>query len=217
MNKKKAIIWVSITVVLIVLSIVGMLIYRNNQTDNIVVGENNINQIAENMEIQNTITEEDIIENEIESIDNKDAIVEENQIEEKTTETTTTQSVQEKKQQKKSTTTSSGSGSILTSQTTSSNNSKSTIVSQPHTSAVQQQETTKSFETQNTTQTKQETAYWCIDGGTHHIAGDGVDEHGYYTTWEQADAAAKDYMNKNSLYHYKVDSCACGLYYFQAK
>ena len=33
----------------------------------------------------------------------------------------------------------------------------------------------------------------------------------------QADAAAKDYMNKNSLYHYKVDSCACGLYYFQAK
>ena len=217
MSKKKAIIWVSITVVLIVLSIVGMLIYRNNQTDNIVVWENNINQIAENMEIQNTITEENIIENEIESIDNKDAIVEENQIEEKTTETTTTQSVQEKKQQKKSTTTSSGSGSILTSQTTSSNNSKSTIVSQPHTSAVQQQETTKSFETQNTTQTKQETAYWCIDGGTHHIAGDGVDEHGYYTTWEQADAAAKDYMNKNSLYHYKVDSCACGLYYFQAK
>ena len=70
MNKKKAIIWVSITVVLIVLSIVGMLIYRNNQTDNIVVGENNINQIAENMEIQNTITEENIIENEIESIDN---------------------------------------------------------------------------------------------------------------------------------------------------
>ena len=54
-------------------------------------------------------------------------------------------------------------------------------------------------------------------GGTHHIAGDGVDEYGYYTTWEQADAAAKDYMNKNSLYHYKVDSCACGVYYFQAK
>ena len=154
---------------------------------------------------------------EIESIDNADVIVEKNQIEEQTTETTTTQSVQEKTQQKKSTTTSSSSGSKSTSKTKSSNNSKSTTVSQAQTSAVQQQETTKSVETQNTTQTKQETAYWCIDGGTHHIAGDGVDEHGYYTTWEQADAAAKDYMNKNSLYHYKVDSCACGLYYFQAK
>ena len=39
----------------------------------------------------------------------------------------------------------------------------------------------------------------------------------YGCTFACADAAAKDYMNKNSLYHYKVDSCACGLYYFQAK
>lgn len=228
MNKNKKVIILIVILVIIALGITGIFIYKNRSIDNIVIGESNRNQMQDNneqeniidnanIEIENTIAEENSINNKIENTNNEENITENKKIEEQTEEIT--QSKTEQTQQKKNTTTSSSSKNKSTSQTTNSQNNKSTTANQPQTSVTQKEETSKSNEQQNTntTSTKKETAYWCIDGGTHHIAGDGNDEHGYYKTWEQADAAAKEFMNKNSLYHYKVNSCACGLYYFQAR
>lgn len=58
--------------------------------------------------------------------------------------------------------------------------------------------------------------YWCVDGGSHHIAGDGANEHGYYKTWDSANEAFKQYTKDWDSCHYKIDVCACGLYYFWA-
>jgi len=69
----------------------------------------------------------------------------------------------------------------------------------------------------NNTQTSQSNvAYWCVDGGSHHIAGDGPNEHGYYKTWDSANQAFKEYTKDWDSCNYKVDVCACGLYYFWA-
>lgn len=31
--------------------------------------------------------------------------------------------------------------------------------------------------------------YWCVSGGSHHVYGDGADEHGYYNSWGEAEQA----------------------------
>lgn len=62
---------------------------------------------------------------------------------------------------------------------------------------------------------QQNTPYWCVDGGTHHIEGDEPNEHGYYSSWDEAYRAYEDYTKDwTSFYNYKIDSCACGQYYF---
>lgn len=58
--------------------------------------------------------------------------------------------------------------------------------------------------------------YWCIAGGSHHVAGDGENEHGYYTSWNEAYNAFLNYTADWSSSQYKVDCCSCGLYYFWA-
>ena len=65
-------------------------------------------------------------------------------------------------------------------------------------------------------QQEPETAYWCIEGGTHHIAGDGANEHGYYSSWDSAYQAFEEYTKDWASCQYKIDQCACGKYYFWA-
>ncbi len=47
-----------------------------------------------------------------------------------------------------------------------------------------------------------------------HIYGDGANEHGYYKTWDEAFKAYEDYTKGWDSTQFKVDQCACGLYYF---
>lgn len=58
--------------------------------------------------------------------------------------------------------------------------------------------------------------YWCVGGGSHHVAGDGQNEHGYYNTWDEAYNAFLNYTANWSSSQYKVSCCSCGLYYFWA-
>lgn len=64
------------------------------------------------------------------------------------------------------------------------------------------------------TQQKQEEKIYCVDGGKIHIYGDGANEHGYYKTWEEAFNAYEEYTKGWESTQFKIDQCACGLYYF---
>lgn len=66
-------------------------------------------------------------------------------------------------------------------------------------------------------ETTTNTAYWCVEGGSHHLAGDGANEHGYYNSWDSAYQAFKEYTKNWDSCQYKVDVCACGKYYFWAE
>ena len=61
---------------------------------------------------------------------------------------------------------------------------------------------------------KYEEKIYCVDGGKVHIYGDGANEHGYYKTWDEAFKAYEDYTKGWESTQFKVDQCACGLYYF---
>ena len=61
---------------------------------------------------------------------------------------------------------------------------------------------------------KQEEKIYCVDGGKVHIYGDGANEHGYYKTWDEAFKAYEEYTKGWESTQFKVDQCACGLYYF---
>ena len=61
---------------------------------------------------------------------------------------------------------------------------------------------------------KYEEKIYCVDGGKTHIYGDGANEHGYYKTWDEAFKAYEDYTKGWDSTQFKVDQCACGLYYF---
>lgn len=78
-------------------------------------------------------------------------------------------------------------------------------------SSTQQQTNNNNNQTQQTS-----TPYWCVEGGSHHIAGDGANEHGYYNSWNAANQAFKEYTKNWDSCQYKVDVCACGKYYFWA-
>ena len=58
--------------------------------------------------------------------------------------------------------------------------------------------------------------YWCIAGGSHHVAGDAENEHGYYNTWDEAYNAFLKHTANWSSSQYKVSCCSCGLFYFWA-
>ena len=59
----------------------------------------------------------------------------------------------------------------------------------------------------------------CLKGGTEHIDGSGPYEHGYYTTYDEAKQACKDYLaTMTTGGNYRVDRCICGkVYYFYCK
>lgn len=58
--------------------------------------------------------------------------------------------------------------------------------------------------------------YWCVDGGNHHVLGDGANECGYFSSWAEADNACKSYTQDWQSIQYKIGQCSCGLYYFWA-
>lgn len=64
--------------------------------------------------------------------------------------------------------------------------------------------------------TESDLLYWCVEGGNHHVAGDGVNEHGYYSSWDAAYQAFENYTQDWDSVQFKVGQCACGKYYFWA-
>lgn len=58
--------------------------------------------------------------------------------------------------------------------------------------------------------------YWCVSGGSHHVFGDGADEHGYYNSWGETEQAFQSYTAGWTSLQYKIQQCACGQYYFWA-
>ncbi len=80
---------------------------------------------------------------------------------------------------------------------------------------VQKAETQTEEET-STTPTKSDLSYWCAEGGSHHVAGDGTNEHGYYNTWDEAYTAFENYTKGWASVQYKISQCACGKFYFWA-
>lgn len=78
-----------------------------------------------------------------------------------------------------------------------------------------QEEQVKQVEPPKTeSKAKQEEKIYCVDGGKVHIYGDGANEHGYYKTWDEAFKAYEEYTKGWESTQFKVDQCACGLYYF---
>lgn len=64
--------------------------------------------------------------------------------------------------------------------------------------------------------TESDLEYWCVGGGCNHVSGSDANEHGYYSTWEEANQAFECYTAGWSSVQYKINQCACGLYYFWA-
>ena len=64
--------------------------------------------------------------------------------------------------------------------------------------------------------TPSDLGYWCAEGGTHHVAGDGANEHGYYSSWNEAQNAFENYTKGWPSVQYKISQCLCGKYYFWA-
>lgn len=67
----------------------------------------------------------------------------------------------------------------------------------------------------------QDKPYWCSDGGPHHIHTLGKYDHGWYSTWDEAEKAL--YKKMDSDYsatgmgsgNYKIDQCnGCNKYYY---
>ena len=78
------------------------------------------------------------------------------------------------------------------------------------------EETTKE-ETQVTkTLTESDLEFWCVAGGENHVAGDRENEHGYYSTWDEAYKAFEDYTKDWVSVQFKISQCSCGLFYFWA-
>lgn len=79
-----------------------------------------------------------------------------------------------------------------------------------------QETETKTEEKTSTTPTKSDLSYWCAEGGSHHVAGDGTNEHGYYDAWDDAHTAFENYTKGWASVQYKISQCACGKFYFWA-
>lgn len=89
------------------------------------------------------------------------------------------------------------------------NNNKQEIIEEQKTNAIQPESKPKEL-------TPEDLEYWCVAGGSHHVAGDGENEHGYYNTWDEAYNAFLNHTAAWSSSQYKVSCCSCGLYYFWA-
>lgn len=174
----------------------------NNVQDNkIVTADENLiaNEIA--------ITQEEQIEEELKQEQNEN-------VTENTEEQENTNTVKEKTEvQKEIPKTNSSQSTSTTKKETSKNTQDETIVRQETTSV----EETPKEETQVTkTPTESDLEYWCVAGGEHHVAGDGQNEHGYYSTWDEAYKAFENYTKGWASVQFKISQCSCGLFYFWA-
>lgn len=210
MKKKKIIVTTILLGVSIILIALSVYATTSNKTQKIAYTNEDV-AYENDEEIDLQEENENIIDDEIENTDNE--ITVEQPVEE-IAETVTAQPVQE---QKKTTTQSSAIKS--SSQTTASKSSQTTTVIQPQTSTAiqEQQKQTQSQLTQSSQPVQEKkTPFWCVDGGTHHILGDGANEHGYYKTWDKAFSAYEEYTTGWESTQFKVAQCDCGLYYFWA-
>lgn len=196
------------------------------------IGVNYVKTTRDEVEIENTIASEEkatgnevlkVSENEVEQED-KEQVIENIEIEENqsTEETKQAEQKNEEVPVTKETQT-----STITQTETSSKNQQAITQTQEQTKSVAEtskqetQTTTQTQSTQEATQTENaytesDLEYWCVSGGSHHIAGDGANEHGYYSSWDEANQAFLDYTTGWKSVQYKISSCPCGLFYFWA-
>ncbi len=85
----------------------------------------------------------------------------------------------------------------------------------PTTAKITNQEPTVTQPT-SSNPTPSDLSYWCAEGGSHHVEGDGPNECGYFSSWDEANQAALNFTSGWESIQYKVNQCACGLYYFRA-
>lgn len=207
-SKKK--VFIGIVIFMIILVVLAILVYvilnMNEQTSADVISNISSNILEESVkELQNTTN---IVEKAIE----EDKVV--------------TQLAQEETNQTDTTisnSSNSNSSNNSNTQTKTNNSNKSTTSnksqatnSTSNNSNKEQTEATAQTQPSSSEPTKQETAYWCVDGGTHHVAGDGANEHGYYSSWDSAYQAFEEYTKDWTSCQYKINQCACGKYYFWA-
>lgn len=207
-SKKK--VFIGIVIFMIILVVLAILVYvilnMNEQTSADVISNISSNILEESVkELQNTTN---IVEKAIE----EDKVV--------------TQLAQEETNQTDTTisnSSNSNSSNNSNTQTKTNNSNKSTTSnksqatnSTSNNSNKEQTEATAQTQPSSSEPTKQETAYWCVDGGTHHVAGDGANEHGYYSSWDSAYQAFEEYTKDWTSCQYKINQCACGKFYFWA-
>lgn len=199
-----------LTLGLIITMISGVKIKDFNTANN--VQDNKIITADENL-IANeiAIAQEEQIEEEL----NQEQEQEENvKVNENTEEQENTNTVKENTEvQKEVPKTNSSQSTFTTKKETSKNTQDEPTVKQETTNV----EETPKEETQVTkTPTESDLEYWCVAGGEHHIAGDGENEHGYYSSWDEAYNAFENYTKGWASVQFKISQCSCGLFYFWA-
>lgn len=80
---------------------------------------------------------------------------------------------------------------------------------------VQEQKQSPKDET-NKQCTENDLENWCVEGGKNHIAGNGVNEHGYYDSWDDAYSAFENYTKDWTSVQFKISQCLCNKFYFWA-
>ena len=205
-----------IIAIMLITSLCANCFTEENQTkiENVVNEQNNevvIEEIEnnENLEKNNVeVLEKQIEKENIEMVSPETKKTNENPIENKTLQTT------------KSTNKATNKPKTTNSQKVQNNNLETQNTNKENTTNIAQEPNTKLDDTNNKSNTKTLTEddleYWCVGGGIHHIAGDGKDEHGHYSSWDEADRAFQEYTKGWESVQYKIDHCACGKYYFWA-
>lgn len=199
-----------LTLGLIITMISGVKINDFNTANN--VQDNKIVTVDENL-IANeiAIAQEEQIEEELKQNQEQEQNV---KVTENTEEQENTNIVKENtKVQQEVPKTNSSQSTSTTKKETSKNTPDETTVKQETISV----EETQKEETQVTkTPTESDLEYWCVAGGEHHIAGDGENEHGYYSSWDEAYNAFENYTKGWASVQFKISQCSCGLFYFWA-
>lgn len=200
---KFKVILISIGLVASMLSGVGLNYYNKANDAEVIANVSEDEIVAEDNEIteENTVQEESIENNVVEDV-KQDKI--ENEVIAK----------EPVKTEEKSKTKSNSSTTITT--TTQSQNTQEKSKNNNQSSSKVTTTTPKAEEKKNTTSTQTNLEYWCVSGGSHHVAGDGANEHGYYSSWNQANQAFENYTKGWASVQYKISQCPCGLYYFWA-
>ena len=199
---------------------------KNDNTDNETIiqeekyAEENTEVVVDNTEMENAkneVEQEEIKENSTNKI--TEQITKSEDTKKIATSTSpknnSTQTVQ-KNNSEITTNNSKNSNSQDTSKTSSSQSSQTTASasnnngsSQSNNNATKETNTPKEI-------TPNDMEYWCVGGGKHHVAGDGANEHGYYSSWDDAYTAFESYTSSWASVQFKVSRCSCGLYYFWA-
>lgn len=188
---------------LIVTMISGMKLNDFNTTNEV----QNINTVAvdegvvesENIAIEDSKTETKITETEVEIEKNEVVPEEKTAIQKETSETISSQTT-----------------SITSSKTEKTTQETTQKKEENKTSVVEKAKEETPIQQTQKTMTPDDLEYWCVGGGTHHIAGDRENEHGYYSSWDEANRAFEEYTKGWSSVQYKIDTCSCGKYYFWA-